>query len=218
MTRPVPSYPPPQEEPQYEDLTTEAAIIAAIAAYLAVRSAVGFVTLPAEIVTAMTRLGISTAAISTATNLALNSPLPKVRGGPAARATAETELERRAAYIVNAAKRIEQSMDESVPTPEAGVEGAKLFDALDREQTYHESHLNAQKKRMTAARQTDKVVNRAPVNTKLRWHAIKDEKTDPECLELDGRIFTVNEPPNGVYPGQVHPHCRCTSQPAKPEG
>ena len=51
------------------------------------------------------------------------------------------------------------------------------------------------------------------------WVIAQDERTCPDCLELDGEIVGWNESfSNGdETPGRVHPHCRCTMVIIPPE-
>jgi SPP1 gp7 family putative phage head morphogenesis protein len=51
------------------------------------------------------------------------------------------------------------------------------------------------------------------------WVIAQDERTCPDCVELDGEIVGWNESfSNGdETPGRVHPHCRCTMVIIPPE-
>lgn len=45
---------------------------------------------------------------------------------------------------------------------------------------------------------------------KVKWIAVDDEKTCPECRKLDGKIFPIDK-----VPDRPHYHCRCELQPIK---
>lgn len=45
---------------------------------------------------------------------------------------------------------------------------------------------------------------------KVKWIAVDDEKTCPECRKLDGKIFPIDK-----VPPRLHYHCRCELQPIK---
>lgn len=45
---------------------------------------------------------------------------------------------------------------------------------------------------------------------KVKWIAVDDEKTCPECRKLDGKIFPIDK-----VPDRPHYHCRCELQPVK---
>ena len=44
----------------------------------------------------------------------------------------------------------------------------------------------------------------------VRWVAVEDEKTCPECKKLDGQVFSISE-----IPPRPHYHCRCVLEPVK---
>ena len=45
---------------------------------------------------------------------------------------------------------------------------------------------------------------------KVKWIAVDDEKTCPECRKLDGKVFPI-----GKIPPRPHYHCRCELIPIK---
>lgn len=45
---------------------------------------------------------------------------------------------------------------------------------------------------------------------KVKWIAVDDEKTCPECRKLDGKVFPIDK-----VPPRVHYHCRCELIPIK---
>lgn len=117
---------------------------------------------------------------------------------PSATATGESsalEAEYRAAYVLAASRRLQ------------GLSGDALDAALRRERTYFNQHLDAMKKRKTAARDVD--LARAKYGDELGWYAKMDSRTSDECREANGRNFNATRIPGIGWPGAVHPHCRC---------
>lgn len=125
------------------------------------------------------------------------------RIGPAGRVVRELEPTQRAAYLVNAALRLQDGLD----TPGVGYSGA-----MRRERRYLILHREAVKGRDRAARLVDRAAARhGPV---LRWRARLDARTSPECRAMHGRVFDVRYPPvlygHVAYPGTAHASkCRC---------
>jgi SPP1 gp7 family putative phage head morphogenesis protein len=142
--------------------------------------------------------GVSAPAISLALYLVLKSgrslPTPPV-AGPAVMASLSAEASFRAAYLVNAAVRLQNSLDA----------GMSPTDAVAAETKFYELHQAAQINRRNAAQQVDRV----SVDGEAGWKATLDSKTSPECAAADGSNFRVDDPPSIGYPGAVHPHCRC---------
>ncbi len=50
----------------------------------------------------------------------------------------------------------------------------------------------------------------------LSWRAVRDERTTPDCLALDGKNFYAHSPPKGSPPGALHARCRCVAGPPLP--
>lgn len=99
----------------------------------------------------------------------------------------------RAAYIINAARRIATAPD--------------IKTAIAREKTYWSGHKTATARRTTMARRTATASRLyGPV---LGWKATMDNRTTAECRAANGRNFQVLKPPVIGYPGTVHLHCRC---------
>lgn len=116
--------------------------------------------------------------------------------GEAARNTRESEVYYRAAYLLNAAKRIERNRK---------VKG--LRSAVKDERRFFLQHRDAQSRRLEAARTVD--VAAAVYGPTLGWHATNDNRTSAECKAAHGRNFPVGRRPAIGYPGTVHPNCRC---------
>lgn len=115
--------------------------------------------------------------------------------GAAVQATLRTESFYRAAYLVNAAVRLQNA---------ANATGS-LQQAMLLERRYHQLHLQAQANRRAVAERVDRV-GRAGL---AGWRSVMDARTSPECAAADGRNFDVAHPPVIGYPGTVHLHCRC---------
>jgi SPP1 gp7 family putative phage head morphogenesis protein len=133
---------------------------------------------------------------------------------------------RRAAYLVNAGRRVGTAVLRARRDPGA------IGKAIEAERRHLKSHLAATKLRVAAAQQVqaeyDKESARRPSanaskptlqamaqsrNIELGWYAILDKKTSPECRAANGKNFDpINPPPIGL-PGTVHPKCRCTAGP-----
>lgn len=72
-----------------------------------------------------------------------------------------------------------------------------------------------------ARTEISKAVSEGSLNTyntlgveKVMWLAIVDDRTDDECLERNGKVFTLEEA-KGAIP--IHPNCRCTWVPLNEE-
>jgi SPP1 gp7 family putative phage head morphogenesis protein len=212
----------PVQDQQQDDHTlteVEAAVVAAIALWLASRLAIRAVLLPGRLVDAMSALGISPRAARAAGKMALSVPLtgrsrygapnvpdasswtwPSTQTAPSmARRMAADEPTMRARYIMNAARRLTTAL----------LDG-EFIDGLTAEKRNLVAHVQAGKKRVAAAAKLDAVAAMAPGGM-LRWVAILDERTTPDCRVLDGVVFTLDNPP-GV-PGAQHPACRCSAVP-----
>lgn len=222
----APIYVPPttQDDQPQQYSTAEKAAIAALATWLA-GSTVGSgtlaamgaagtaVALPAAILAQLARLGVSGWAARAAAGIATTDPLADRSGtsaGLASARTAAAEPRRRAAYLLNAGRRlVKAAASPATGRPRRGA----LFDALSTERRYWSAHRAAQAHRADAAVQVDHAAARSVLGI-LRWQAELDSRTTPDCAALHGQLFTLADPPGGVYPGQVHARCRCTAQPA----
>lgn len=213
----------PQPDQQDHQLTeAEAAVVAAIALWLASRLAVRAVLLPRRLVDMLTSVGVAPKASRAAGRMALSVPLsgrsrwgspspPEparpfgfgTQTGPtpsAAARIASEEPTMRARYIFNAARRLTDSL----------VHG-EFIDGLKDEKRNLVAHVQAGKKRAAAAAALDEVAARAPGGL-LQWHTVMDAATTPDCARLDRVLFTMDNPPG--IPGAMHPRCRCSALPA----
>lgn len=190
------STPPPDQ--QQPDQATEQEI-AAILAVLAIGGTVdavasalaGILLIPVKVAGAFLT-GIGAEALKSFTRPA---------GEGSARALAKkANLRYRAAFIINALRRIAAAPDWKI--------------ALKRELGFWKAHTKASARRMTVARRID--ASRKLYGDMLGWYATMDSRTSNECRAADHRNFEAIKPPVIGYPGSVHPHCRCMPGPPFP--
>lgn len=112
----------------------------------------------------------------------------------------------RAAYMLAAARRIDERMGR----------GQTLEQATAAESTYAQMHVDAQRRRREAAQAVDAAAD--VYGLQLGWYANGDERTTPECAWANGRNFMADRRPVFGWPGAVHPRCRCTAGLAFPNG
>lgn len=181
--------PPKQKQP------TQAQAIAIIAGALAVGASAQATA------NALTKpLGIPVPSLLTILLIAMSRPIPHfgVPTLPSATASAENakmEATYRAHYVYAALQRT------------LGLVGEKLQEALAREQTYFNQHVDATKNRRQATAQVDRAAAR--FGDDLGWYAKMDSITSAECKDANGKNFSATRMPAIGYPGMVHPNCRC---------
>lgn len=183
--------PPESAAPSQSDNRTIAAIAAILATGLPIAMAGSYV------VSALTAAGVTVAAATAAWRL-LSATLTVPSGplGPASTRIAATEASYRAAYLLNASRRIMISL-----------KTGDLSQAVANERQYFKLHLGATAKRQSVGDQVDQMV--ALHGDQLGWKAVMDSRTSAECAEADGSNFDVTDPPLIGWPGSVHVHCRC---------
>lgn len=187
---------PPEEgaPPPTAQQVNDNAVIATVATILA--AGLPIVTAGAYVVVALTGAGITTAAAMAAWKLLAGTLTPDDQRGPAGTAIARMESSYRAAYLVNASRRIMVSL-----------KTGDLKSALSAEVGYFKMHLQATAKRKAVGVQVDQQV--AQHGKTLGWKSVMDSRTSAECAEMDGENFSVDDPPDIGWPGTVHLHCRC---------
>ena len=211
MTTAVQLNPYTVDQGQQQGLTPEEeAAIATLAVFLASVAAVRAATLPGYLVDRLVSLGLNRRAVRAAGKLTLEPALtgrtrwgsPLSRFGPQTmvRRMAAAEPMMRARYLFAAAKRMTKA-----------ATAGSFTSGLSREQTYLDAHRRAGQRRAKVAREYDAV---AQGQTFLRWNAIFDKATTPDCAAADGSIWSVDRPPMPP-PGAVHPYCRCTAEPVE---
>lgn len=130
-------------------------------------------------------------------------------GSKILRQLATVNAYRRAAYLVNALRRM-------APAALSG-EQEQIERAAAREERYLAAHDQAEHNRnMAAASVIETTATSARVNQRgeplLGWQAVLDERTTPECRAAHGRNFNPTVRPRIGYPGEVHIHCRCRAR------
>jgi hypothetical protein len=186
-----------QAQTQQPDTTTLAALVVILMGNQPVR-----VSAP-PIGALLGPLGISLASVTAALELLTPHLRHELDTEPASAAgwVARTANPRRAAYLVNAARRIEQAVRE----------GTSIREAVAQERRYLVQHLAAERGRKDAAAQVDAMA--AIHGTTLGWYSRLDDHVSAGCRGMHGRNFSVVTPPvvegRPSYPGAVHPSCRC---------
>jgi SPP1 gp7 family putative phage head morphogenesis protein len=184
------------------------ALVQELAGWLSSSRAVKATRLPAKLVRALRDTGIRESSARAAGKLALKMPLPgrtrhgapiRYEGMPTTRAVAADEPLERARYIVAAAQRLSKAAD-----------AGELTKALKLEQAYARLHLLAGRKRRAGAALLDAAASRSRSGW-LKWVAVMDDRTTPDCAALNNRLFRISDPPG--IPGAMHPRCRCTAVP-----
>lgn len=182
----------------------EAALIAALSAFLGSPMAANAVYLPKALAARFTPLGLADKAVREAGRLALSVPLtgrgpsgsPTTLLSSTVRQVKVDEPTMRAQYILAAAKRLTTALAADVWAPAQRLEGNFL--AL---------HRKAGVNRLRAAGDLDKVATSD--GPWLIWQTQHDSLVEADCRRLDGRMFTIDNLPDGQIPGAVHPNCRC---------
>lgn len=131
-------------------------------------------------------------------------PLLGHPSGPAGAWVRRTSVPRRAAYLLAAARRLNEAEGRDV----------------EAERRFLAQHLSAERGRTEAALAADRAV--AEHGLVLGWYAKRpfDEATSPGCRSRHGSNFNVLRPPvvegRPALPGMVHPACRCSPGPPWP--
>ncbi|HEX4395174.1 MAG TPA: hypothetical protein VH084_27120 [Mycobacterium sp.] len=176
-----------------------------LTSWFASKEAIAAVDLPEDVLEVLVSVGVNREAAIEIGKLILAKPLSgrsrygtpsAFTGMGALRRVATEEPEYRAAYLLASARRL--------------TEAKALGDyahALEKERRYLDMHVAAGRGRRAAAKKVDDVSeSEGPL---LVWRTRQDSRVDPRCAMLEGRLFTADNPPDGVYPGAVHPRCRC---------
>lgn len=109
----------------------------------------------------------------------------------------------RAAYLANAAHRIQRDLNQ----------GATEAQALNREATYYRAHENARKGRLEAVAQVQTAARHWGMKdergTLLGWYLDPLLKNEVECITANGHNFYAEEGTVIGLPGSVHNNCGC---------
>lgn len=113
------------------------------------------------------------------------------------------DLYYRAAYIANAAHRMQRDMNQ----------GATEAQALNREAPYYRAHENARKGRLEAVAQVQTAARHWGMHdgrgTLLGWYLDPLLKNEVECITANGHNFYAEEGTVIGLPGAVHNNCGC---------
>lgn len=185
-------------------LVDDTGLLDALSSWLGSPDAIGATELPDGLVSELVDRGVDRRAAVTVGRMVLAEPMtgrsrfgaPQgFAGMPAVRWVAVREPEMRARYIVAASRRLTVALL-------AGRWDAGLRD----ERRFLDAHVQMGRRRRFAARRVDELAAQRPV---LVWRTAGDNRVESRCRALEGRLFTAEAPPDGVWPGAVHPHCRC---------
>jgi hypothetical protein len=122
-------------------------------------------------------------------------------GGKVMRAAANEELYYRAAYIINAARRIQKSINN----------GMKIKDALAAERSNYELHTQARAARQAAAGRV--ALAASLFGDTLGWYINPLLNNERACIAANGHNFRADTIPHIGWPGMVHPKCGCKPGP-----
>lgn len=187
--------------------STDAALILAVAAILSSGAGAG-VTLAAlrRLLTGL----VSASAVRIVWSLVRATPPLGVydqAADSAMRAEAQAEIQFRAAYVLNAAKRVDTELIRYSRTDPR----QRIARVAAIERRFLAQHLQAIERRRQVAAAADRAAR--SYGARLGWHAVLDERTSIECRAAHGSNFEVGSRPLIGYPGAVHPHCRCRPGP-----
>lgn len=178
--------------------TSDAA--SSLAAWFGSPAAINATRLPPDLIAELVALGVSERAARKAGALALSvrltgrsrygSPAPYAEM-PLTRRVAGEEPGMRARYVIQAARRLTEDDSDA---------------AVKREQNYLAQHVAAGRRRRAAAAVVDAVAAQSTTGF-MRWNTKQDQHVTADCAALEGRLFTIDNPPG--IPGAMHMRCRC---------
>lgn len=156
--------------------------------------------------------GITAAAIRPALSLAHTAHMPNARlkahglaeGSSLTTQARYNDLYYRAAYILNASRRIQADLKQGKP----------LRVALSDESLHYRQHEQARRGRLDAAARVTKAAKMfGPL---LGWYLNPLLNNEAECIAANGHNFYAHEGTVIGFPGSVHPHCGCKAGPPIP--
>lgn len=180
--------------------TGEHDLLVALTKWFASPDAISARALPGELVDRLVASGIKRALADQVGRMVLAKPMSgRHRGGApttndtAMQRVASEEPQMRALYVLAACKRLTAAAEDGDPAR-----------AMDKERRYLDQHVAAGRGRRAAAKKVDDLGADL-----LVWRTQEDVRVDARCALNDHRLFTIDNPPGGVYPGAAHPKCRC---------
>jgi hypothetical protein len=206
MEASVAATPASEAPPEQLSEAETAALAALVVALLGGMAGAAFVGYASSL---LAPLGISAAAVAETIALIGARELPAIAGeGVAARQIRRTAYARRAAYLLNASRRLDVPEDRHLA-------------AVQAERRYLAAHLDAERLRIEAAVRVDEAAGRYGLT--LGWRSVRDERTTRGCRQAHGRNFRADRPPTvegqPVFPGMLHGGaCRCEPGPPWPDG
>jgi hypothetical protein len=166
------------------------------------------------IVNLLTPYGYLKEAISAAVSLSDSgtNAMPNLRLGKngvqdasaALRAIRRQEVYYRAAYVLNASRRIQAGLDQGKP----------LRVIIGRESDYYRQHEAARRGRLNSAAKVQKAAS--DFGPLLGWYHNPMLNNEIECLTASGHNFYADEGTMIGLPGSVHQNCGCTAGPPIP--
>lgn len=136
-------------------------------------------------------------------------PNARLKGSKSTRAikkVRDTELLYRANYLLNAARRIQESIDE----------GMTVRQATRKESGNWQAHEKARRGRLDSVREAERQAQF--YGDLLGWYLNPFLNNDRECIVANGNNFYASKGTIIGYPGSVHPNCGCTAGPPHPGG
>jgi hypothetical protein len=158
----------------------------------------------------MLKAGISYLALAAVAWLVLSWPPDVIEGtGPAQRWAVRTNTFRRAAFFLNACRRVQAAI---VAARSHGQPvKAAILAAITAERRFMAQHIEASHQRVAAASRVDGMASM--YGDLLGWQAVRDRRCSPGCARASGKNFRADRPPmiegHPSLPGAVHNHCRC---------
>jgi SPP1 gp7 family putative phage head morphogenesis protein len=199
----------PPTDPQYGALTpSQEALVATLALWLGMSVGFPFPPLPHDLRHRLAEMDLHAKAIQAAIRMALSVPIigrgkartPVGRTMSAGVRVAAGEPRMRALYLLRSAQRMSRSL----------TNGVDSVTAIRAERPNLDRSTEAARRRDRAAVAVDAA---AEISPWIEWVSIMDGNTTPDCRAMNGKIFTLDEPPAIGFPGAVHPACRCEPRP-----
>lgn len=150
------------------------------------------------------RMKISHAALQSVLGVVYGMP-PGQTGfhGAAGQYASRVNTARRAAFVMAAARRMQDAIGRARSLHQPGL----ITDQLRAERRYYGQHLVTSWGREQAAAKIDSM---SMIHGRLLgWYTVHTPTTTPECAAADRHNFLVDTQPPIGWPGMAHPGCRC---------